>query len=103
MHKTTIIAAVLAMAASTAFADSMAPARVSFCGTVAQLKEAGCIGVLPSFPQTPIYEITSADPKPPLGKMISGSGVTGGASICLQGTHLSDVKWERAEFCPVKK
>jgi hypothetical protein len=70
---------------------------------VVKLTEATCIGVKGSMVGQPMYEITSANPKPAVGQMITGSGVTGGSSICMQGTHLSDVKWSKAAACPLTK
>jgi len=86
--------------AHMAGAPSVAASR-SFCGTVVMLTEAGCIGVKSSMVGQPVYEITSARPKPPVGSLISGSGTPGGVSFCMQGTHLARVRWTKAAACPL--
>jgi len=74
----------------------------SFCGTVANLTESGCIGVKSSnISGERLYEITSANPKPTIGTLIAGSGTTGGMTSCMEGIHLNTVKWQRAAACPV--
>jgi hypothetical protein len=78
-------------------------ATANFCGTVIALVEAGCIGVKSSMPGGPLYEITSANPKPAVGMLIVGSGTPGGVSFCQQGTHLTNVKWQKAAACPLSK
>jgi hypothetical protein len=75
----------------------------SFCGTVVKLTEGGCIGVKSSMVGGPLYEISSANPKPALGMLITGSGTTGGVSMCMQGVHLTDVKWHKAAVCGLTK
>lgn len=74
----------------------------SFCGTVVKLTEANCIGVKSStITGQRVYEITSANPKPKVGALITGSGTPGGVSMCMEGTHLNDVKWQKAAACPL--
>ncbi|HLY04708.1 MAG TPA: hypothetical protein VKR31_03070 [Rhizomicrobium sp.] len=76
--------------------------NVSFCGTVVKLTEDGCIGVRSSgIEGVRLYEITSASPKPSTGELIIGTGTPGGASMCTEGTHLTDVKWSKAAACPL--
>jgi hypothetical protein len=77
-------------------------ARVSFCGTVAKGVESNCLVVNNSQPVV-TYNISSANPKPTVGKMIQGSGVPGGVSTCMQGTVLSDVQWKPAAACALSK
>lgn len=89
--------ATVPVAAETA----MAPvgARVSFCGTVVKLVEDHCIGVKGSMVGAPLVEITSARPKPGIGTLIAGSGMPGGVSICMEGTHLTAVRWRKVAVC----
>jgi hypothetical protein len=77
----------------------MPASPASFCGTVVKLTERGCIGVKSAAGQ-PTYEITSATPKPIVGMLIAGSGTSGGAPICKQGAHLSNITWQRTQACP---
>jgi hypothetical protein len=75
-----------------------------FCGPVVKLTEATCIGVKSTLPGGPMYEITSANPKPDVGAMIMGSGtISGGVTTCMEGTHLTDVKWKKVTVCPLAK
>jgi len=80
-------------------AMKMPASTASFCGTVVKLTERGCIGVKSTAGQ-PTYEITSATPKPIVGMLIAGSGTAGGASICMQGAHLTNITWQRTQACP---
>lgn len=98
----TIGLALLVSAATSA--QSPAPMKMpasaaSFCGTVVKLTDRGCIGVK-SLAGQPTYEITSATPKPIVGMLIAGSGTAGGASICMQGAHLTNITWQRTQACP---
>jgi hypothetical protein len=101
------VACVSGLSITVAFAQggsmsgpSAAPA--SFCGMVAKGVEAGCLIVKNSFPVA-TYNISSADPKPTVGKMIQGSGTPGGISTCMQGTVLTGVKWQYVAVCPAAK
>lgn len=98
--------AVGAVAQSSAPGSSMAPAvkMASFCGAVVKLTEHDCIGVNSTGPaDRGLYEITSAKPKPAVGTMIEGSGTPGGMTICMQGTHLTNVQWHKVAVCPAAK
>jgi hypothetical protein len=95
------VTAALAQGGSMA-GPSAAPARTNFCGTVAKGVEANCLVVKNSMPVA-TYNISSANPKPTAGRMITGSGVAGGASTCMQGTVLTDVQWKPAAACPGAK
>lgn len=71
---------------------------VTFCGTVEPLTEGGCIGVTSA---GIVYEISEAGSKPQVGTLISGSGVpSSNATICIQGKHLTDIKWQAVSACP---
>jgi hypothetical protein len=92
-------AAIFSVSSTALAADAAsAPAQdVKFCGTVTAMTEAGCIGVT-SGGQT--YDISGANPKPAVGKMISGSGkVSNDPNTCMEGTRLSDVTWQETEAC----
>jgi len=104
-----LVAGLAFLASAGALAQSSSPMSgpamkmpaftVSFCGTVVKLTERGCVGVKGADGQ-PMYDVTAATPKPIVGMLIAGSGTTGGASICMQGAHLSDIAWQRVQACP---
>lgn len=80
---------------------SLAAGQKSFCGRVVALTTTPCIGVNSVMPPLGLYEITSANPKPAVGTMISGTGTPGGVSTCMQGTHLNNVAWHNIHMCPL--
>jgi hypothetical protein len=76
------------------------PGGASFCSPVIALVEGGCIGVHGG---TTLYEISSANPKPTVGQLISGSGTPSGApTFCQQGTHLINVTWHVVATCRLR-
>jgi hypothetical protein len=87
--------------AASATKPSSAAGQKSFCGRVVALTTAPCIGVNSVMPPLGLYEITSANPKPAVGTMISGTGTPGGVSVCMQGTHLNNVAWHKIQMCPL--
>lgn len=74
--------------------------RVQFSGCVSRGVEHGCLMVR-SGGQT--YNISSANPRPPVNWGISGYGTrSGGVSFCQQGVILTNVHWQRNRLlCPL--
>jgi hypothetical protein len=103
LYAASAVLALFSLSAGPASAEmsAMAPARVNFCGTVVKLTEGHCIGVKGSMVGAPLAEITSARPRPTVGKLIAGSGMPGGVSTCMEGTHLTAVTWRKVAVCPL--
>ena len=100
-HLIAFIGAASLLLASTAMSGAKTG---EFCGPVVKLTEGGCIGVKSTQAGGPMYDITSANPKPHVDETIMGSGtITDKITICMQGTPLTDVKWKKVADCPLAK
>jgi hypothetical protein len=91
------VAVVTALAVSNlwlAAADMVPPARVHFQGCVKPGVEAGCLIVEDD---GKIYNVTSANDRLAVGTYASGTGVPGGASICMQGVALRDIVLDKTQ------
>ncbi len=100
MQKIAIAAAAML---ATIVGASAGPVPVyNFCGTVSTEAEKDCTGVRPSNPKDPFWDITGANPMPPVGTLIRGSGQQG-TSICNEYKHLDKVTWTKATSCPTSK
>ena len=71
----------------------------SFCGNVTRVDPKSCLLVAPSMVGAATYDISGASPEPKIGKRIQGSGTLDHKASCGSAIHLTDVKWQRTEFC----
>ncbi len=101
MKPTISVIAFAALFACSAALAADVQERASFCGTVVSGVEAKCLLVKGSMVGAPLYNISSAHPRPRLGSMITGSGIAGGVSTCMQGVVLTDITWHHAAACPL--
>ena len=91
------VAVVTALAVSNvwlAAADMAPPARVHFQGCVKPGVEAGCL-IVEDGAKT--YNVTSAKDRLAVGAYAAGTGVPGGASICMQGVALRDIVFDQTQ------
>ena len=78
---------------SLIWASSVAavPPRMSFSGCVRPGLERGCLVVHSG---EVVFTVSSAQPRPRLGRWIAGSGIrAGGPTMCMQGVALTAIRW----------
>jgi hypothetical protein len=93
-----IVAVPLLFALACASVADAKARRVQFSGCVRPGVEHGCL-IVRSGAGT--YNVTAARPAPQPYTGISGSGVPGGVSHCMQGVVLTAIRWQPNRlYCP---
>ncbi|MBV9932496.1 MAG: hypothetical protein JO013_16340 [Alphaproteobacteria bacterium] len=95
----TLAAAAAVSMVGTAAAE---PRQVQFAGCVYRGTEGGCLMVRSG---TRVYDISTAKPRPNVGRAIAGSGWTfAGPTTCMEGTRLVKIRWHYTRrLCPLRK
>jgi len=91
-----------AAAASMVGAAAAEPRQKNFSGCTYRGAERGCL-MVPGGARG--YDISTARPRPGLGRAIAGSGWTfDGPTTCMEGVRLVKIRWHYTKMlCPLKK